>query len=135
ANGALKGAFASAGSCARAIDDIAKVLAGIDAGEHDIGWMVAQEVGHASNDAIGGGAADDGEGAGAALVEGEFVTEGKAVPCPGLVAIGRDDPDIVAEAICDVRHDGDAWRIHAIVIGDEDAQGHYFPPMEVRPPM
>jgi hypothetical protein len=59
----------------------------------------------------------------------------ETVPCPRLVAIGRNDPDVIAEGVGDLGHDGDAGRIHTIVIGDEDAQSHQRPPIDLMPPM
>ena len=65
----------------------------------------------------------------------EFAAEGEAVRGARLVAVGRDDPDVVAELARDLLHHGDAGRIDAVVIGDEDAQAHSVAAMTLSPPI
>ena len=81
-------------------------------------------MGHAGHDAIGRRTADNRESLFVPALDGQLRAEAEPMPCPGLIAVRRNDPDVIAQRPGDIGHDGNARRVHAVVIGNEDAQTH-----------
>ena len=59
----------------------------------------------------------------------------KRCPAPLWLPSGATTQTSSLNSAAMALHDGDAGRIHAVVIGDEDAQAHQRPPMDLRPPI
>src|SRR6185437_2131723 len=106
------------------MDDVAEVLAGVDARQHDIRTAVTEDMRRADDDAVGWATADHGKALRPTLLEMHLAGEGEAVPCPALVAVRRHHPDVIGELCGDLAHHGEAGRVDAVVIGDEDAKAH-----------
>ena len=99
------------------------VVAAVDAGDHEVGRGVLEELVQAGEHAVGGRALD-GEAAGAEALEAHGADVGDAVRDAGLLEGGGDHPDLAVgagELGGDLLGDGEAGRADAVVVGEEDA--------------
>ena len=132
--GSVQRALARASGSPRTVDDIAEVLAVVDAGEDDIGRPVTEEERHSSDDAIGRRTTGDSKDTRALLDQFELVAEGETMRRTRLIAGRRTHPDVVADRARHRLEHGDAGRVDTIVIGDENTEGH-LPPTTFSPPI
>ena len=111
---------------------LAGIAAAIDAGEHQIGHLVLEQMPHAHDDAIGRRAAHR-EAALLDLAQPQRIVERQRMGDAGLIEFRRDDPDIVGQLARDLFADIEPFGVNAVVVGDEDAHAYFsiffMPPM------
>ncbi|MNC68957.1 hypothetical protein D3C75_1196050 [compost metagenome] len=93
-------------------------MTAIDARQHQIGFLGHQVVDR-QDDAVGR-RAGHGEALVAQLVHAKGLGQGDPPPLGRLLGLGRDHPDVVRQRASNLLKTFKAFRLNAIVIGEED---------------
>ena len=117
------GALDGAGDGAGIGHVLGGVAAAIDAGQHQVGLAVGNDVPGADDHAIGRRALD-GEVARPDLAQPQRIVERERMRYAGLVGLRCHHPDVVGQGAGDLLEHLEPARMHAVVIGDENAHRH-----------
>ena len=103
-------------------DVLGDVLAAVDARQDQVRLAALHDLAHAHDDAVGRRAAHR-EMARADLAQAQGIVERERMRDARLVALGRDDEDVVGKLGGDGLEHFEARRMDAVVVGEQDAHG------------